>query len=143
MLKAQNGSKVEVNYIGTFEDGTKFDSSYDRGETLSFELGAGQMISGFDDAVAGMSVGDSKDVTLEPQDAYGPHDPEAVVFYPRHMFPEEVQLSPGVTISGQSEEGYPLLAKVVSIEEERVELDFNHPLAGKTLNFKIDLVNLT
>ena len=143
MLKAQNGNTVEVNYIGSFEDGTKFDSSYDRGETLSFELSSGQMIPGFDAAVVGMTTGDSKEITLQPQDAYGDHDPEAVVFYARDMFPEEVQLTPGVTITGQSDQGYPLLAKVVSVEEDRVELDFNHPLAGKVLNFAIDLVNIT
>ena len=143
MLKAQKGNTVEVNYIGTFEDGTKFDSSFDRGETLSFEVGSGQMISGFDAAVVGMSVGETKNITLSPQDAYGDHDAEAVVFYPRDMFPDDVQLNPGVTITGESQEGYPLMAKVVSVEEERVELDFNHPMAGKTLNFQVDLVNLT
>lgn len=143
MKTVQEGNTVEVHYVGTFEDGTEFDSSHSRGETISFQVGSGQMISGFDSAVVGMSVGDTKDITLTPEDAYGPSNPEFVKTYPREAFPSEVQLSEGVSIAGQNELGQQMIAKILKVEDDTVLLDFNHPMAGKTLNFNIEMVNIS
>ena len=139
----QEGNTVEVHYVGTFEDGTEFDSSHSRGETISFEVGSGQMIAGFDSAVIGMSVGDVKDITLSPEDAYGPSNPEFVKTYPMTAFPDEVQLSEGVSIAGQNELGQQMIAKVLKVNDDSVLLDFNHPMAGKVLNFNIEVVNIS
>ncbi len=143
MSKAETGNVVEVHYVGTFDDGTEFDSSHSRGETISFKIGAGQMIAGFDDAVIGMEVGDVKDVSISPENAYGEHVSDHVKTYPRSVFPPEVQLSEGVSVAGQNEMGQQMIAKVVKLEGNDVVLDFNHPMAGKNLNFNIEMVNIT
>ena len=141
MSTVKKGSNVQVHYVGTFEDGTEFDSSVSRGEPISFEVGSGQMIAGFDNAVVGMSVGESKDISLEPEEAYGEHREEYVKTYQRNVFPAEVQLSEGITVAGQNELGQQMIAKVLSVDESEVKLDFNHPMAGKTLNFNIEVVS--
>lgn len=143
MSTVQEGNTVEVHYVGTFEDGTEFDSSHSRGETISFKVGTGQMIAGFDAAVLGMSIGETKEVSLEPDQAYGDANPEHVKTYPREVFPAEVQLTEGVTVSGQNELGQPLIAKIMKVEDDTVLLDFNHPMAGKVLNFSIEMVNIS
>ena len=142
MSLVEKGSKVEVHYVGTFDDGTEFDSSRSRGETISFEVGAGQMISGFENAVVGMSTGDSKEITLVPSEAYGEHNPEYVRVYPQEAFPSEVELKEGATVAGQNELGQQMIAKIVTLSEKDVTLDFNHPMAGKNLNFSIEIVNI-
>ena len=143
MSTVQTGQKVEVHYIGTFNDGTEFDSSRSRGETISFEVGSGQMIQGFDEAVVGMAVGDVKDITLEPESAYGPHNPAFVQVYSKEVFPSDVELKQDATVAGQNELGQPMIAKIVEIRDNDVVLDFNHPMAGKTLNFNIEIVNIS
>ena len=126
MNTVQEGNTVEVHYVGTFEDGTEFDSSHSRDKTISFEVGSGQMISGFDSAVIGMSVGETKEITLSPEDAYGVTNTEHLKVYPKSAFPDEVQLSEGVSIAGQNELGQQLVAKILKVEEDTVLLDFNH-----------------
>ena len=143
MSVVEKGNKVEVHYVGTFDDGTEFDSSRSRGEAISFEVGAGQMIAGFDSAVVGMSVGETKDIALAPSDAYGDWNPEYVKVYPQEAFPTEVELKEGATVAGQNELGQQMIAKIVTLSENDVTLDFNHPMAGKNLNFNIEIVNVT
>ena len=143
MSTVENGNNVQVHYIGTFDDGTEFDNSHDRGEPISFQVGTGQMISGFDAAVVGMSVGESKDITLAPDEAYGEHKEEFVKTYQRDVFPNEVQLTEGVTVAGQNELGQQMIAKVLSVSDDTVLLDFNHPMAGKNLNFNIEVVSVS
>ncbi len=142
MSKVEAGNNISVHYVGTFTDGEKFDSSRDRGQTLSFEAGSGQMIAGFDAAVVGMSVGETKTITLEPEDAYGPRDENAIQEVPRANFPEGFNLIEGATVSGQDQDNRPMIAKIISFNDESVNLDFNHPLAGKQLNFEIELVSI-
>lgn len=142
MSKVEAGQTVNVNYTGTFEDGTKFDSSYDRGETLKFQVGSGHVVSGFDAAVIGMEVGESKSITILPDDGYGQVFEEAVRQFPLSAFPEEMELTEGVTILGHDESGRQMLGKVLELTEESATIDFNHPLAGKTLNFEIELVSV-
>ena len=89
MSKVENGNNIKVHYKGTLKNGEQFDSSYDRGNTLDFTVGAGQMIKGFDNAVVGMGVGETKKVTLPPAEAYGIRNEEAVQTVPKTAFPPE------------------------------------------------------
>ena len=135
------GKKVEVEYVGTLEDGTKFDASADHGQTLSFVCGAGQMIPGFDRAVEEMEVGETKTVTLAPEDAYGEYHEDAIQKVPVDMIPNGDQLPVGQRIYMQTEQGMiPML--VVSIEDGIATFDLNHQLAGKSLTFEITLVSV-
>ena len=143
MSTVSNGNNVQVHYVGTFDDGTEFDSSHSRGEPISFEVGSGQMIAGFDNAVLGMTVGETKDITLTPAEAYGEHNEGYIKTYPRDVFPNEVQLTEGVTVAGQNELGQQMIAKVLTVNDDTVLLDFNHPMAGKTLNFSIEVVAIS
>jgi len=138
---AKEGRAVHVHYKGTFEDGTVFDSSYDRGEAIEFTVGAGQMIPGFDAAVNGMKVGETKTVTLEPEQAYGEHNPEGIQSVPKQSFPENFEFEAGVVIEGNVQ-NQPVRGVINQVEEEFVVIDFNHPMAGKNLNFDIELVEV-
>lgn len=142
MSKAENGNKVSVHYKGTFNDGTVFDSSYDRGETIDFVVGSNQMIVGFDQAVNGMKIGEVKTVTLAPEDAYGDSDPNAFTQVPKESFPEDFPLQEGVTVQGTDPTGTPLIGTIDKVEDAHVLLNLNHPMAGKELNFEIELVNI-
>jgi peptidylprolyl isomerase len=139
MQKPQAGNTVRVHYTGTLEDGTQFDSS--RGaEPLEFAMGQGQLIAGFENAVAGLSAGESCTVTLTPEQAYGESDPDMIQQVARELMPEDLQLEPGMVLQGQAGDGRVDNFTIVSLTEETVTLDANHPLAGKTLTFEIELV---
>ncbi len=138
---AHEGKKVKVHYRGTLTDGTQFDSSYDRGEPLEFTVGAGMMIAGFDEAVADMAVGEKRTVTLAPEKAYGTRQDELVVSFPKEQVPNMAQLKVGDTIYLRSPLGAPVPAKVISTGE-RLVADANHELAGKTLVFEIELLEV-
>ncbi len=133
------GSTVKVDYKGTFDDGTVFDSSEGK-EPLSFQLGTGQVIKGFDDAVQGMKEGDKKTVSIPSAEAYGGGDERLLQKVPSSTFPKEAGIKPGIVLRLQAPTGQILMAKVVEIAPDFVTLDFNHPLAGKNLNFEIKLV---
>ena len=143
MSTANNGNTVSVHYRGTLEDGTEFDSSHSRGETLTFQVGSGQMIEGFDKGVVGMQIGDVKNITLEAEQAYGEHRPEGVQEVSKENFPPDFEFVIGGTVHGQGPDGQPVIAKILSEQDETATLDFNHPLAGKTLNFEIEMVEIT
>jgi peptidylprolyl isomerase len=141
MQKPQAGDTVRVHYTGTLEDGTQFDSS--RGaEPLEFAMGRGQLISGFESAVAGLAPGEAVTVTLAPEDAYGDSNAEMIQEVPRRMMPEGVELEPGMVLQGRSDEGRVNNFTIVSLTEETVTLDANHPLAGKSLTFEIELIEI-
>ena len=138
---AENGDLVQVDYRGYLDSGEEFDSSYDRGQPISFVVGAGQMISGFDAAVVGMAVGDTKTIHLTPDEAYGYPDPDLIRPFPRENFGNESDRQPGdeyIFSSGGSQ--FPVV--VVSVNETTVVIDANHSLAGQNLNFDIELVAL-
>ena len=141
-MKVEKGNNVKVHYTGTLEDGQEFDSSRKRGETLNFAVGTGQMIAGFDAAVEGMEVGEVKDVTLDPTQAYGERKDEAVMPVNRKNFPEDFKVEVSGMVQGQTEQGMPIQATIVGEDEENLILDMNHPLAGKSLNFNIELVEI-
>jgi FKBP-type peptidyl-prolyl cis-trans isomerase 2 len=142
MSKVENGQTVSVHYVGTLEDGTEFDSSRTREEPLAFQVGSGQLIAGFNNAVMGMTMGETKTISLEPSDAYGVVDPSAVHSVPTEMFPGDFKPVIGATVVGQNEQGEKMMAKIETFDEEGVTLDFNHPMAGKTLNFEIELISI-
>ena len=142
MRKVENGQTVNVHYTGTFDDGTKFDSSHDREETLSFQVGSGQVVKGFENAILGMSVGDTKTVQLTPAEAYGDPVQEAIQEVPMTAFPEGTELTEGITIVGQNGQGQQMMGRVIGLTDTTATLDFNHPLAGKNLNFEIELVSI-
>jgi len=141
-MKVEKGNNVKVHYTGTFEDGQEFDSSRGRNETLNFTVGTGQMIAGFDNAVLGMEVGEVKDVTLNPSEAYGERSENAVMPVSRQNFPEDFVVEVGAMVQGSTAEGMPVQAMIVGEDEENIILDMNHPLAGKSLNFNIELVEI-
>jgi len=142
MAKVEKGSKVKVHYTGTKNDGSKFDSSHDRGQVLEFEVGSGQMIKGFDEGVVGMEVGETKDIHIKPEDAYGLRKEEAQTEVPKESLPPDFNPKIGETVQGQTVDGRPILAKVKELQENKVILDLNHPLAGEELNFNVELVEI-
>ena len=136
------GNKVKVHYKGTLEDGTVFDSSYDRGEPIDVEVGTGQVIAGFDAALPGMTVGDTKTINLPPDQAYGERNEEAIVEVARKNFPENFVFTEGEVVQGTNEAGFPLVGTLQEDKGEAFVVDFNHPMAGKTLNFDIEVVDI-
>lgn len=139
MSTVKSGDNVKVHYTGTLADGSQFDSSQGR-EPLEFQVGAGQVIAGFDDAVSGMAVGDSKTVTIPAAQAYGEHNPEMVQQVPREAIPGEIELHEGLMLGAQGPQGEQLSFVVKGFDDEKVALDGNHPLAGKDLTFALELV---
>jgi FKBP-type peptidyl-prolyl cis-trans isomerase 2 len=137
---AQNGSNVTIHYVGTLEDGTQFDSSRERGEPMTVTLGDGQLISGFNDALVGMTEGDTKEFTISSDDAYGPHHDDRLTPLQRSIFPEDFELTAGMTVPLQNDTGQNFLAVITEIDDETVTADFNHPLAGKDLTFTVDVL---
>jgi peptidylprolyl isomerase len=136
---AKAGDTVQVHYTGTLADGSEFDSS--RGhEPLEVKLGEGNLIPGFENAVFGMSVGDSKQVTIPCSEAYGEHNPQMTQQVPRDVIPAEIELAEGMTLHAQGPEGQTLRFTVVSFDDESVAIDGNHPLAGKDLIFDLELM---
>jgi FKBP-type peptidyl-prolyl cis-trans isomerase 2 len=142
-LTAKNGDKVKIEYTGTLEDGTIFDSSADHGNPLEFEVGSGQVIKGFDDAILGMKEGEEKQFSIEPADAYGEHDPTLVQRVPREIFPQDAELVPGLLFEAGLPTGEKVPATITDVQGGIVSVDLNHPLAGKKLNFKIKVSVIT
>ncbi|HJA67766.1 MAG TPA: FKBP-type peptidyl-prolyl cis-trans isomerase [Candidatus Mediterraneibacter cottocaccae] len=136
------GKTCRTHYRGTFNDGTQFDSSYDRGEPLEFVCGAGQMIRGFDAAVADMEVGQVVDVHLMPEEAYGMPDPNAVFTVEIAQLPGSEDLTVGQQVYLSNQYGQPFPVKVTAKEEKTITFDANHEMAGKELNFRIELVEV-
>ena len=136
------GKTCRTHYRGTFNDGTQFDSSYDRGEPLEFICGAGQMIRGFDAAVADMEVGQVVDVHLMPEEAYGMPDPNAVFAVEIAQLPGSEELEAGQQVYLSNQYGQPFPVKVAAKDETTITFDANHEMAGKELNFRIELVEV-
>lgn len=139
MTQAKMGDTVKVHYTGTLKNGDQFDSSAGR-EPLSFTLGQGQVIPGFENAIVGMRIGDSKTVTIPAEEAYGPHHAEAIKTFPRSAIPEHIELEVGLQLQASGPDGQMVLLTVIEVNDEIVQLDANHPLAGKDLTFALELV---
>jgi peptidylprolyl isomerase len=128
-----DGDQVAVHYRGTLDDGSEFDSSAGR-DPLEFEVGSGQVIAGFDDAVRGLAVGDSVTVRIPPEDAYGPRTDDAIIEVPADQAPEGLQVGDQVQLATGAR------ATVLEVRDDVVVIDVNHPLAGEALTFEIELV---
>ncbi len=138
-MAVKDGDTVKVDYTGKLDDGSIFDSSENHGKPLEFQVGSGQVISGFNDAVLGMSEGDEKEFRIPPAEAYGNHDPTLVQKVPREIFPQDIELMSGLVFEAGLPTGEKVPAMIADVGEGTVTVDLNHPLAGKTLNFKIKL----
>ena len=136
------GKRIKAHYEGTFNDGTVFDSSYGRGEPLEFVCGAGQMIIGFDKAVANMEVGEIVNIHLMPDEAYGESDPDAIFTVEIAELPGSEALSVGEEAYLQDMYGRPIPVRIVAKDDKTITFDANHEMAGKELNFKIELVEV-
>ncbi|MCC5886882.1 MAG: FKBP-type peptidyl-prolyl cis-trans isomerase [Gammaproteobacteria bacterium] len=141
MAEAKQGDTVRVHYTGQLDDGTEFDSSRDR-DPLEFQVGSGQVIAGFESAVAGMAVGDSCTTTIVAAEAYGPRRDELVVDIERSQLPADMDLEVGQALQVKDQNDQPFVVHVAAVAEESVKLDANHPLAGKDLTFEIELVEI-
>jgi len=139
-MPVKKGDKVKIEYEGKLDDGTVFDSTASHGEPLEFEVGSGQIITGFDNAVLGMEKGEEKQVRIDPKEAYGDYNPQLKKALPKDKIPKNEELQPGMMLMLTTPGGTQMTATVIEITEETITLDLNHPLAGKTLNFKIKLV---
>lgn len=136
------GKTCRTHYRGTFNDGTQFDSSYDRGEPLEFICGVGQMIRGFDAAVAEMEVGEKVNIHLMPEEAYGMPDPNAIFTVAIAQLPGAEEVEIGQQVYLQNQYGQPFPVKVTAKDENNITFDANHEMAGKELNFEIELVEV-
>ncbi len=141
-MPIKKGDKIKVEYEGTLDDGTVFDSTEKHGKPLEFEVGAGQVIKGFDEAVIGMEKGEEKTVKIEPKDAYGEHNPELVKKVPKEVIKSDVEIKPGMFLIMTAPDGRQFPALVKEITDKEIVLDLNHPLAGKTLNFRIKIIDI-
>ena len=139
--EVKNGVVCCVHYTGKLDSGEVFDSSKDR-KPLEFVVGSGQLIKGFDTAVVGMKAGDKKNVAIEPADAYGMRDDRRVQNVPRSMLPKEPEPKAGMMLTISTPTGQMFPAKIDKVEKDMVTIDFNHPLAGKKLNFEIEVVEI-
>jgi FKBP-type peptidyl-prolyl cis-trans isomerase 2 len=140
-MPVKNGDKVKIEYEGTFDNGTVFDSSEKCGAPLEFEVGAGQIIPGFENAVMGMEKGEEKEFKLDPSDAYGDRNPQLVQKIPKDQLPKEVES--GMMLVVGLPNGAQIPVKVTEVTDEWVTIDMNHPLAGENLNFKIKVVDVS
>lgn len=141
MAEVKAGDTVHLHYTGTLLDGTTFDSSEGR-DPLSFVVGSGQIIPGLDVAIPGMTVGEKKVVKIGADDAYGQINPEMRQAVPREGIPADIPLEVGTQLQMQTPDGQALPVTVVEADEATVTLDANHPLAGKDLQFDVELVKI-
>ena len=138
----QSGDTVTLHYKGTLEDGTPFDSSYDREAPMTVVVGAGQVIQGFDEALPGLQEGDKSKFTVNPDMGYGDRDPEANVSLEKAVFPEDFEFSDGMTVPLAGPGGQTFLATITEIAGSTVTADLNHPMAGKDLTFEVEILKI-
>ncbi len=143
MSIAQEGNTVKVHYTGKLTDGTVFDSSYQRNEPIEFTLGQKNMIAGFEQAVAGMSVGDTKTAEIPASEAYGEKKEEMMLNVPKAEVPEGLKPEVGQQLAMQDNNGQQVPVTVAEVSDDGIVLDANHPLAGKNLIFELELVEVS
>lgn len=142
MAQAKQGDTIRVHYHGTLEDGSVFSSTYQEKEPFEFTIGKGSVLLGFEQAVIGMSVGDTASISIPPEEAYGQHRKEFVFAMNRAQAPAGLNLELGKRLQIRTNHGQTTVATITAITEDSVILDANDPLAGKTLKFKIELIEI-
>lgn len=135
---------VKVDYTGKFENGEIFDTSKhsEHGHPLEFEVGAGMVVAGFDNAVMGMKIGEEKEFTLKPSQAYGERRDELKQAVPRNLLPKDQEPKEGMILIVGTPQGQQMPVKILAVDKETITIDLNHPLAGKTLIFKIKIIEI-
>ncbi len=141
MSEVKKGSKIKVEYTGKLDDGTVFDTSEGK-EPLEFEVGAGQVIPGFETKIMGMKEGEEKDIKIEAKDAYGERNEDMVQAVPKEKIDVGQEVKEGMTLGVQAPNGQKVPVKVTKVDDKNVYLDMNHPLAGKDLSFKVKIVGV-
>jgi FKBP-type peptidyl-prolyl cis-trans isomerase 2 len=141
MAQAKKGDTVRVHYTGKLEDGTVFDTSRNR-HPLQFTIGNGQVIAGFEQAIAGMNIGESKTTVIPIEQAYGPRRDDMIVTVNRDQLPPDLNAAVGQRLEITQEDDQVMLVTVAGITESSITLDANHPLAGKALTFDLELVGI-
>jgi len=140
-MAAKQGDTVKVHYTGKLTDGTVFDSSRER-DPLEFTIGEGQIIPGFEEAVEGLEQGEQTQAEVPAEKAYGERNEQAIIEVEREKLPEDLEPEVGQQLQMQQPDGQPIPVRVTDVSEAKVTLDANHPLAGETLNFEIELVEV-
>ncbi len=142
MDRVENGQYVSVHYKGTLDNGEVFDTSEGR-HPMEVQMGGGQVITGFEKALMGMALKEKKVFTLEPEEAYGFRDESLTHSFARSEIPAEMDVEVGQTVALSSPEGQQVPAQIVEADDQKVVVDLNHPLAGKTLTFDIEIVGIS
>ena len=142
MDKVSDGLYVSVDYKGTLQDGQVFDSSQGRAP-LEVQMGAGQLIEGFEKALMGMALNEKKTFTLAPEEAYGEVDEDRKHTFPTKDVPAEMDAQVGQTVGLTTRDGRQVPAQIIAVDDEGVTVDFNHPLAGQSLTFEIEVVGIS
>ncbi|HIJ68010.1 MAG TPA: peptidylprolyl isomerase [Deltaproteobacteria bacterium] len=142
MAQVKQGDMIRVHYHGTLEDGTVFSSTYQEKEPFEFAVGKGSVLPGFEQAVMGMNVRDTRSISIPPEEAYGQHKKEFVFMMNRAQAPACLNLELGKRLQIRTNQGKTTIATITAITEDSVILDANDPLAGKTLKFEIELVEI-
>ena len=142
MEKVETGLYVSVDYKGTLQNGEVFDTSQG-GQPLEVQMGVGQLIEGFERELMGMSINEKKMFTLSPEDAYGQRDESHIRDFARADFPPEMEPQVGMTIALQTPEGRQMPAQITHLDDEKLSVDLNHPLAGEPLTFEIEVVGIS
>lgn len=141
-MAIKQGDKIKVEYEGKLEDGTVFDSSEKHGKPLEFEVGSGQIIPGFDKAVAGMEKDEEKEITIPPAEAYGEYNKDLIKKIPRDKLPPEPEPKVGMMLGVNMPNGAQFPALIKEVTDKELTIDLNNPLAGKTLIFKVKIVEI-
>ncbi len=142
MAQARPGDRVRIHYTGTLEDGTVFSSTYEENDPFEFTIGEGNILPSFQDAIIGMHEGETKTIFILPEDAYGQHRREFVFEMEKAQAPGDLELALGKRLQVRMRDGKPMIATIRAITEKSVILDANDPLAGKTLKFAIELLEV-
>jgi peptidylprolyl isomerase len=140
--KVENGSFVSVDYKGILENGQVFDTSHGR-QPMEIQMGARQLIKGFENELMGMALNEKKVFTLAPEDAYGQRDEDQTQSFPRSEVPPGINPRVGMTIGLTTPEGQQVPARIVHVDDEKLTFDLNHPLAGESLTFEIEVVGIS
>ena len=140
-MVVEEGSKIKLEYTGTLDDGTVFDSTEGK-PPMSFEMKPGNLITGFYGALLGMASGEEKEFRLDPKDAYGERDERLMEKIPRDKFPKEPTPEPGMMFYGETEGGQRIPTLIAEVSDDIVVIDMNHPMAGKSLTFKIKIISI-
>lgn len=141
MNQASAGQTVRIHYNAKLEDGTLVDTSAEP-DPMQFELGSGQVIPGLDNAVQGMAVGESKTVTIQADEAYGPRNEQLIISVPNSELPKDLQPSVGMELQSRAADGQITKLTITEVGDDSITVDANHPLAGQVLQFDIELIEI-